>query len=245
MKITFFTTSTFSDIQETQSMCIRKLFPESNHVKFDGRRGWFMVWYEWLNFAKDFQSDWYVHLDEDCFITSREEIEKLIEHMTENGLDISGPPDGYFEYRGGNAMAFNSFFMIMNRKCIDTWHSRTHVPQFKEEWIEEYPFEKRGGTNYDYNMEFGSSGKPLGLIWKPCTEPYYDFMWVLKEAGIKFNYLEPTFGEEFQTTNLLNNTIIHMWHQRERWSDSIVSTVHKMPNRLRFDGAINKIRSMI
>lgn len=245
MKITFFTTSTFSDIQETQSMCIRKLFPESNHVKFDGRRGWFMVWYEWLNFAKDFQSDWYVHLDEDCFITSREEIESLIAQMVENGQDISGPPDGYFEYRGGNSMALNSFFMIMNRKCIDAWHARKTVPQFKEEWIEEYPFEKRGTSNYDYDMEFGSSGKPLGLIWKPCTEPYYDFMWVLKEAGIKFNYLEPCFGEEFQTTNLLNGTIIHMWHQRERWSESIVSPVHKMPNRNRFDGVIQKIKETI
>ena len=33
MKIVFFTTSTFSDIQETQSECINKLFPESDHIK--------------------------------------------------------------------------------------------------------------------------------------------------------------------------------------------------------------------
>jgi len=132
--------------------------------------------------------------------------------------------------------------MIMNKKCIDAWHNRKYIPQFKEEWIEEYPFEKKGGVNYEYNMEFGSSGKPIGLIWKPCTEPYYDFMWVLKDAGIKFKYLEPVFGEEFQTTNLLNNTIIHMWHQRERFVDGIVSPVHKMTNKSRFDGVINKIK---
>jgi len=41
-------------------------------------------------------------------------------------------------------------------------------------------------------------------------------LWVDK-PGCKFNYLEPKFGSEFQTTNLLNDTIIHMWHQRERW----------------------------
>ena len=245
MKISFFTTSTFSDIQETQSECINKLFPESDHIKIDGRTGWFTIWYKWLDIAKNHSADWYVHIDEDCFITSRGEIENLIQYMIKNNLDIAGPPDGYFEYRGGNNMAFNSFFMIMNRKCIDTWHNRTYVPQFKEEWIEEYPFEKKGGVNYEYNMEFGSSGKPLGLIWKPCSEPYYDFMWVLKDAGIGFHYLEPIFGDEFQTTNLLNNTIYHMWHQRERWSNNIVSTVHTMSNKQRFDGMIKKIKQML
>lgn len=242
MKIVFFTTSTFSDIQETQTACIRKLFPESNHVKFDGRRGWFTVWYQWLDFAKSYQADWYVHIDEDCFLTSREEIEKLIQFMTENEYDIAGPPDGHFEYRSGNHLALNSFFMIMNRKCIDSWNNRTNTPQFKKEWIEEYPYEKKNHSHYEYNMEFGSSGKPLGIIWKPETEPYYDFMWVLKENGCKFHYLEPIFGQEFQTTNLLNNTIIHMWHQRERWQDRIVSPLHKMTNKQRFDGVIEKIK---
>jgi len=245
MKIVFFTTSTFSDIQETQSECIKKLFSENDHIKIDGRTGWFTIWYKWLDIAKNHSADWYVHIDEDCFITSRDEIENLIQYMIKNNIDIAGPPDGYFEYRGGNNMAFNSFFMIMNRKCIDTWHNRTYVPQFKEEWIEEYPFEKKGGVNYEYNMEFGSSGKPLGLIWKPCSEPYYDFMWVLKDAGIRFHYLEPIFGHEFQTTNLLNNTIYHMWHQRERWSNNIVSTVHTMSNKQRFDGMIKKIKKML
>lgn len=245
MKIVFFTTSTFSDIQETQSACIRKFFPESNHVKFDGRRGWFAVWYQWIEWAKNYQADWYVHIDEDCFINSREEIDNLISFMTKEGYDIAGPPDGHFEYRSGNHMAFNSFFMIMNRKCIDSWNNRKEIPQFKKEWIEEYPYEKKNHSHYEWNMEFGSSGKPLGLIWKPETEPYYDFMWVLKDSGCKFYYLEPIFGEEFQTTNLLNNTIIHMWHQRERWSDNIVSPLHKIPNRLRFDGVINKIKSIL
>ena len=77
MKIVFFTTSTFSDIQDVQTSCIRKLFTESNHVKFDGRTGWFTVWYQWLDFAKSYEADWYVHIDEDCFITSREEIDNF------------------------------------------------------------------------------------------------------------------------------------------------------------------------
>jgi hypothetical protein len=133
----------------------------------------------------------------------------------------------------------------MNRKCIDAWFNRKSIPQFKKEWIEEYPYEKKNHSHYEYNMEFGSSGKPLGMIWKPETEPYYDFMWVLKDSGIKFHYLEPVFGEEFQTTNLLNNTIYHMWHQRERWIDRIVSPINKISNKQRFDGMIKKINDSL
>lgn len=243
MKITFFTTTTNSDIQRTQSECIKKHFPDSQHLLIDGRNGWFTVWYSWLNYAKDIESDWYIHIDEDCFITSNEEVENLIQYMTDNNLDISGPPDGHFEYRSGNHMAFNAFFMIMNRKVIDTWHNRKYIPQFKKEWIEDYPYEKKNHSHYEYNMEFGSSGKPLGMIWKPETEPYYDFMWVLKDNGVKFYYIEPLFGEEFQTTNLLNDTIIHMWHQRERYFDGLVSPLHKMSNKSRFDEIIKKLNS--
>jgi hypothetical protein len=243
-KITFFTTTTNSDIQKTQSECIKKYFPESQHILIDGRNGWFGVWYNWLDYAKDIESDWYVHIDEDCFITSSLEIDNLIQYMLDNNIDISGPPDGHFEYRSGNHMAFNSFFMIMNRKCVDAWFNRKSTPQFKKEWIEEYPYQKKNHSHYEYNMEFGSSGKPVGVIWKPETEPYYDFMWVLKDAGIKFYYLEPVFGKEFQTTNLLNNTIIHMWHQRERFVDRVVSPIHTISNKQRFDGMIKKINGI-
>lgn len=245
MKIKFFTNSTHSDIQEVQSNCIKKFFPECKQHLIDGRVGWFLTWYKWLDDFKDDDSEWFIHVDEDCFITSREEIIKTIEKMQTEGYDIAGPPDGHCSYRGANHMALNQFFMIVNKKCIDTWNNRTDIPQFKEEWIEEYPFEKTGGSHYEYNMEFGSSGKPLGEIWKPFTEPYYDFMWVLKEAGCKFLYLEPLFDKEFQTTNLMNGTIYHMWHQRDRYSNNIVSNAHTMTNKQRFDGMLNKINNIL
>jgi hypothetical protein len=245
MKIVFLTTSTFSDIQEIQSKCIKRFFPNSDHILIDGRGGWFSIWYKWLDISKNYEADWYIHLDEDCFVTSDSGILEHIQFMIENGIDISGCPDGHFEYRSGNHMALNSFFMIMNRKCIDSWFDRKEVPQFRKEWIEEYPYKKTNVSHYEWNMEFGTSGKPLHLIWKPDTEPYYDFMWVLKDAGCKFFYIEPVFGEEFQTTNLLNGTIIHMWHQRERFVERIVSTLHKITNRKRFELVIQKIKKII
>lgn len=245
MSMIFFTTSTLSDVQETQSKCINKLFPDCEYIVIDGRTGWFSVWYEWLNIAKTKSADWYIHVDEDCFITSRKEIELLISEMLEKGYDISGCADGQHTYRGANHAALNSFFMIMNRKCIDSWHNRTHVPQFKEEYAIDYPYSLIHPPRYEFNMEFGSSGKPFHEIYIDGTEPYYDFMWVLKEANMKFNYLKPNFGEDFQTTNLLNDTIFHMWHQRERFVNAIVSTVHKYPNVMRFNLMLEYLQKTI
>lgn len=244
--ITFFTTSTFSDIQQYQTGCIRTFFPQSRHITIDGRRGWFSVWYDWLERATGVDSDWYVHIDEDCFITSADRILELVSQMDDNGLDIAGPPDGHFEYRSGNHMALNAFFMVMNRRCVDTWAARGPViPQFRAEWIVEYPYEKRNGSRYEYDMEFGSSGKPLGMIWKPDTEPYYDLFWVLKDAGLRFTYLEPRFGEELQTTDLLGGTVTHLWHQRDRLADRVVSPLHTLPNRQRFDLMVDRMRGLL
>jgi len=245
MRIIFFTTSTLSDVQEVSSRCVRHFFPGCEHIVIDGRGKWFGVWYEWLDIAKDMQADWFVHLDEDCFIVAQDRILETMELMRRQNHDIAGCPDGYNEYRSGNHMALNSFFMILNRKCIDAWHQRDHVPQFKKEWIREYPFVKKGQTNHVYDMEFGSSGKPVGKIYVPGTEPYYDFFWVLKEAGLSFLYLEPAFGAEFQTTNLLDDSVIHMWYQRWRNQERVVGLMHTMPNKQRFDGMIRKIQFLL
>lgn len=246
MKLTFFTTTTYSDIQEYQSKLIKKYFPNSEHILIDGRTGWFSIWYEWLNRAKDMNSDYFIHIDEDCFIFDDKYILETIDKMKNENYDIAGPPDGCCEYRSANYMALNSFFMIVSKKAIKTWFNRTHIPQFKEEWIEEYPFEKENDYTFIYDMEFGTSNKPLNEIWKPCSEPYYDFMWVLKDNNIKFLYLEPKLSkDELKTTNLLNNSIIHMWHQRQRYNDNFKVHFWDISNKQRFDLMIEKIKKII
>jgi len=245
LKIVFFTTSTFSDVQEVSSSCVKNFFPESDHILIDGGGGWFSVWYEWLNAAKSIDADWYIHLDEDCFILSDDKVLRLLEILQAEKYDIAGCPDGYHEYRSGNHMALNSFFMILNKKCIKAWHERKEIPQFNEEWIREYPFIKRGNSKFVYEMEFGSSGKSLKEIYLPGTEPYYDFFWVLKDAGLSFLYLEPKFGEEFQTTNLLSGTVVHMWYQRQRSEEKVLGDWHQLNNKDRFDGMLRKVRRTI
>ena len=124
------------------------------------------------------ESDWFIHIDEDCFITDSYPILDKIKYMEEREYDICGPSDGCHEYRSGNHVAFNSFFLIMNKKCIDTWNDwiswNTTFPQFNKDWEMEFPFQKRNKSNYDQPWN----------VWVPNTEPYYNFFWVLKENEI-------------------------------------------------------------
>lgn len=249
-RITFFTTSLMTDCQIVCNKCIKTNFPNSEHIVIQGTSGWFSVWYEWLNRAKDIDSDYYIYVDEDCFIKDSKYIYDTIENMEKNGYDIAGCPDGGYEYRHANPFALNSFFMILNRKCIDTWFKyKDNIPQFKKEWIDYNQFNNLTLDDtqftYIYDMEFGSSGKNVLEIYKEGSEPYYDFMWVLKDNGIRFLYLQPSLDEKYMTTNLLNDSIVHMWYMRNRSSNKIVSELHKISNKERFDGIINEINKKL
>ena len=244
MKILFYTTSTFTDIQDMSSKLIKNFFPDSEHVIIDGRQGWYSVWYKWLEDSKKREYDWIIHIDEDCFLTDNKEILETISYMDKNDIDISGCADGYHEYRGANHVALNSFFMILNKKCVDTWFNRKELVQFKDEWIEEYPFTKNGNTQYIKDIPMDSNKR--NFLYKGASEPYYDFMWTLKDNGIVFNYLEPFLDTRFYSTNLLNSTIIHMWYQRNRNTNMVVSKLHgNIPNKKRFDDVISYLNGII
>ena len=243
MKLTFFTTTTYTDIQEYQSKLIKKYFPNSEHILIDGRTGWFSIWYEWLNRAKDMDSDYFIHIDEDCFIFDNKYILETIDKMKKGNYDISGSPDGCVPYRSANYMALNSFFMIISKKAVETWFNRTYIPQFKEEWIEEYPFEKENDFTFIYEITFGSSDK---YKWIPGSEPYYDLFWVLKDNNINFLYLKSKLSDDIiKSSNLLNNSIRHMWYQRQRYNDKFKIDLWEISNKQRFDLMIENIKKII
>jgi len=98
---------------------------------------------------------------------------------------------------------------------------------------------REGGSRYHCN-NCGSTMTRNGFL-----RLFGEYLCDNKKCAINFKYLEPVFDKEFQTTNLLNDTIIHMWHQRERWSKNVVSTAHTMPNKDRFDGMVTKINKIL
>ena len=151
--------------------------------------------------------------------------------MITNNFGIGGCPDGYHEYRSCNHMAINSFFMILRRDTLLKWKSYLNsgkdFPQFKKEWLEPYPFDIKNKSTILNFQKWGT--------WERGSEPYYDFMWVLKELGVKFNYMRPEFEHTNSCTTLLNGSIIHAWHLRQINESKIVSSLHNIENNKRYD----------
>jgi hypothetical protein len=161
--------------------------------------------------------------------------------METDGIDMIGCPDGYHHYRGANPVSFNSFFMIgriSDIKKIDIDFEKIRIGMasisgsiswinnydlnFKESYKEDfnYPFKIQGGSNYLVNQE-----------------PYYAFIWKMKEIGCKFGYLFPYFDERFKSTNPRisedsEDIGIHMWYTRN-WNNS--EDVHGMKNIDRYN----------
>jgi len=235
--IVFITTTLHSKWLDYQKDIIKNLFPESKHLIVDGRQNWPYAWFYWMNEIKGTEYKWFIHIDEDCFLSGREEIIKLIEKMEREDISLSAVSDGYHHYRGANPVAINSFFMIGNvdhfnslnfsLDAIEFWHQpegwRNSMgilyDEDKHKNNFEYIHEIHGGENYEYEQE-----------------PYYMVLWMLKEAGRKFYYLYPSFDEHFKSTNPRidkdsKDIAIHMWYTRN-WSSHM--NVHGLPNVERY-----------
>ncbi len=237
-RIAFFTTSLRTDVQELQSACLEQHFPASTRVLMDEKTSWPASWFHWLEVAAvDAEHfDWFIHIDEDCFVLEKEPLLRLLEQMNENGCQIAGPPDAWHHYRNYNPMALNSFFMACSREVVLAWQKRTHIPRFRREWIEEIPWPEPKLNPGVFDTEADP------MTWKSgAVEPYYGFFWVLKEAGIRFRYLPVGFVQELAVSTLLDSSIWHAWYLRERHSDKQLDS-HGCPNRERYDRILQQVR---
>jgi hypothetical protein len=79
--IIFVTTTLQTKWLNYQREIIKNLFPDSPRIIIDGRSDWPYSWFYWMKEIKEVPGKWFIHLDEDCFIESKEEILRLIEKM--------------------------------------------------------------------------------------------------------------------------------------------------------------------
>lgn len=248
-EIIFVTTTLKSKWLDYSRFLVSKFFPNSEHIIKDGRSNWPYAWFYWLEDLKKTKAKWFVHLDEDCFLSGREELINLISKMKSEGITLSGVSDGYHHYRGANPVAINSFFMVGNvehmndlnfslddlefRHDTEGWRNSREVlyDQTKHRLDFSYPHEKFGNSeNCSYEQE-----------------PYYMIFWLLKEKGRKFNYLFPHFDERFKSTNPRidqnsGDLAIHMWYTRQ-WQSPF--DVHGTPNHFRYQEIEKYIKSII
>lgn len=241
--IIFVTTTLYTKWLQYQSDIIKNMFPESKHIIIDGRNNWPKSWFYWIEEVNKTNSKYFIHIDEDFFITNKDELLKVIDKMEKNNIDLMGVPDGYFQYRHTNPIALNSFLMfgkIDKLKRIDLsniifnyddtlgWCNNLNLV-FKEEYMKnwQYNFHIQGNSNFKLEQE-----------------PYYAFMWKMKENGCNFDYLFPYFDDRFKSTNprLTENSIdigIHMWYTRCWYS---IMDVFGVPNNKRYENLENYLR---
>lgn len=236
--IVFITTSTMSKWIGYQSKLIKHHFPDSDHIIVNGssmefKKRWPNSWFDFLSPLNSRNEKFYVHIDEDFFLDSREELLKVIEKMDSENIGLMGVSEGNQHYRSANPVAINAFLMIgrtddIRKINIDklsntkyfmgTYDGKTYGwfnelgIKYKPEYGEgfEYRFTKNGGTNYDIEQE-----------------PYYSFIWYMKEIGCRFDYLFPHFDGRFKSTNprLEEDSVdigYHMWYTRNWYDNSDV-----------------------
>jgi hypothetical protein len=222
--ILFITVSLKSKWLKYSSQLVSKYFPDSEHIHIDGSNNWPMISFEWIKIITKKKQKYIVHIDEDCFITNRDELIKTINFLDINNYTISGTSDAYSYYRQNNPVAINTFFMISNRDHIcdlninidslKIWnenneYKNSYNSYWKDKYLDnfQYPYEQNTSINY---KEF---------------EPYYFIFWMLKEKNRKFYYLFPEFNEYYKSINPKFNQdskeiAIHMWYARE-WNSNI------------------------
>ena len=231
--IIFITTTLQTKWLKYQRGIIRNLFPGSEHIIIDGSRDWPYSWFYWMDEIKKIPGKWFVHIDEDCFLESRDELIKLIGKMEKDGYSVSAVSDGYHHYRGANGTAVNSFFMV--GKKDDFLESGFDYKDIK------FSFDGKNWRN-DKNIFFRASkhsNQPYSHQKMENDqdssyeqEPYYALLWKLIENNKKFYYLYPNFDERFKSTNPRidkdsEDIAIHMWYTR-LWESPM--DVHGMPN---------------
>jgi hypothetical protein len=86
--------------------------------------------------------------------------------------------------------------------------------------------------NFEYNHKIQG-----GFDFDCEQEPYYSFIWTMKELGCKFDYLFPYFDDTYKSTNtrISENSKdigIHMWYLRN-WNESF--DVWGDPNNIRYE----------
>ena len=88
--IVFVTTTLYTKWLDYQSEIIKKIFPNSQHIIVDGKENWPNSWFYWIDEVKKSDRKYYIHIDEDFFITSKDELIKAIQKMEDNDIGLLG-----------------------------------------------------------------------------------------------------------------------------------------------------------
>lgn len=228
-------TSSMGTKWEAYSQTLLRIYcPEWKRIIVDGRCNWAPI--NFLKSVIDKDVDYIVHVDEDCFVQSREtllNIIKILEH--DPSLVAAGVPDGGYYYRNHNPAALNLFFVVFKavalRKAwseIEQWHNYKFRSEFSDEVMRQCP-------NLDHARIKWDEG-----------EPYYPLFWSLLSCGGRFLYLHEELLQSRWSSRVLapSGELLaeHMWYLRQWFSDEFMPG-HDCPNSTRYERFLGDWRS--
>jgi hypothetical protein len=249
--ILFITTTLYTKWLEYQQNIIKKLFTDSEIIIVDGRGNWPNSWFYWIDEVKKSGKKYYIHIDEDFFISSKEELLKAVNKLENNECDLLGCSDGYHHYRGSNPVAINTFLMIgrvedIKKIDVDLKSAKYQLGTYDKSysWFNSLGISFKESYKIDFNYKFEYQG---GSNFKFEQEPYYAFLWFMKDIGCRFDYLYPHFDDRFKSTNPRFSKEspdigIHMWYTRQ-WNSTM--DVWGQPNIERYNNVERYINENI
>lgn len=204
---------------------LKVMVPEWRRVIVDGRTNWSPTGF--IQSIIDRDSDYIVHVDEDCFVQSREALQKLIGIIDQDDSYVAaGMPDGGCYYRNHNPAALNLFFVVFRTVALrKAWSEkvRWNEIQFRENFANEVT---RQCPDLDQSR----------IHWDEA-EPYYPLFWSLLEGGGRFLYLRENLLRSRWSSEVLlpSGELIaeHMWYLRQ-WFSNEVMPGHDCPNSTRY-----------
>lgn len=224
-KVLVVTTSMGTKWESYSQILIKEKVPEWDRIIVDGRKNWTPTGF--ISNIINQDVDYIFHIDEDCFVGSRDQLLELI-NIFENDhkLVAAGVPDGGHYYRDHNPAALNLFFVLFRMDALkEAWSKKNYWTQlkFQEKYSENV---KRQRTNLDASRINWDEG-----------EPYYPLFWSLLEAGGNFLYLGDELHRSRWSTRVLSPSgepiAEHLWYLRQ-WFSHAVMPGHDCSNVSRY-----------
>lgn len=180
----------------------------------DGNRNWdwgLGIDCTWYSFIKVILSnrnkyDYYVHIDEDCFLTSPDGILEALERIRNENYDLIGPQDVFEMFRIANHRALNSFLMIGKIESLSiVWKKYDQELKFQD---------------IDQSIDPRTRHGDIEL------EPYYSFFWNFYHQDLNIGFINTGYSKEFECTTLMSESSeifgYHMWYTRNWYSRNVV-----------------------
>jgi hypothetical protein len=232
-KLLFITTSLGTKWESYSQTLIELGYPSQKRILVDGTKDWSPL--NFLKVALDEDSDYTVHIDEDCFLYDPRQLHRLISFMEEcDDVVLAGTPDGGHYHRDHNPYACNLFFLVFKTGAIrdllavnPRWMSLEFQESFKSK----------------VNLDISSLDQ--SLLNYDNFEPYYAFSWAIIDGGKKITYLKTAVNPFLLSTDVYFDgdalpLVRHMWYVRS-WFMTEPGSHLKIPHRERYSNLQKEI----